>query len=768
MAGSSALLLFASVGAVLVLGTGVGSAGPAPGDYYDTVLNDQPQGYWRLGDQTPTDLGDPGALDESQNGYDGTYAAGVSLGTSSPGLYDGSTAASFPASPTPGIAVPGRNSLDVGSSDFSVELWTRTTSANGAIVSKTGGIWRDCGNGLRIASGVIAPGWTVGVQSGHLRAEVIDSDTINDLGCHKPNRVAATTASLLNDDAWHHVVVVVGRASGITLYVDGVQAGSASGATPAALTNAQPLSIGGGFNAVGAYGPWAGALADVAVYATALTADQVAAHFAAASAMLDQQDQAGALESDQAAATADESAAAAAATPQATSPAGAVDPSTYTSEVWSGAEAGADSPLRVITSTAPGTFAMTGLAVDAGSSDPVAGAAVTLTSGGTTLSTTTDADGAYAFANVPAAAGAYDLTMAAPGYGGYTQTNNAVTADQTYQMTSRLGASAQAYDETTTELAAETQDLTAVAGSYYSRSRIPATINVKMMNVYPPGSRDSHGNALNCAPQPDAAQPSPVPIKAFATPFYLLHVAPEEVGFLNLNKVGMRAFFALELNFAWFHKTQGPPYDVTNSTDSQCFRPESAVDARWRGWLQTVLRHRVAAGDGSLVPTYYRGYGNRVEACADPAYAPGGGLANQNIIAGLSNPKSSCSTHFTDWRKLARYFYSGAKLVLGQVPPHPQTGYSVAGGAITFTFKSLWSVAGTRTAWSYLLQRYDSASSRWTKLVFITENSVTGSIRQSYTYAGGSGKCQKYRVLSGSPVGWSKASNYNGGKTICA
>jgi hypothetical protein len=391
---------------------------------------------------------------------------------------------------------------------------------------------------------------------------------------------------------------------------------------------------------------------------------------------------------------------------------------------------------------------------------------VTLTSGATTISTTTDSDGAYAFVNVPASAGSFDVSMTAPSYGRYTQRNNAVTAGGTYQMTSSLGPSAQTFDETSAALAPETQDAsTAAAGTYYTQTRVPPTINVQMLDVYPPGARDAQGNSLNCAPQ--SSQPSPVPVRPFATPFYLLHVATEEVGFLRMNRVGMRAFFALALNFAWFHKTLGPPYDVTNSTISQCFRPESIVDSRWRAWLQTVLRHRLAKPDGSLVFTQYRGTGDRDKPCSHPGFPPGGAIASQNVLAGLSDPSTACP-HISDWRRLATYFYGNSRLVLGQVPPHPQTSYSVSSGSITFNFRSLWSSAGTRMAWRYLLQRYDSANARWAKIVSFSENAVSGAIRQSYTYTAGAGTCQKYRVLSGNPVGWSRASNVNGGSPICA
>jgi hypothetical protein len=323
-------------------------------------------------------------------------------------------------------------------------------------------------------------------------------------------------------------------------------------------------------------------------------------------------------------------------------------------------------------------------------------------------------------------------------------------------MTSALSSQAQSIDATATAPAVETQDTSDTStGTYYPSSRVPATISVEMLK-------------LNSDCSMSSSQPTPIPIHTYATPYYLLRVATNEVAILHLNEVGMRAFMALALNFAWIHKTKGGAYDVDNSTRYQCFRPHSAVESRWHDWMQTVLRHRLANRDGSLVFTSYRGYGNGVEACSDPKYPPGGGTANQNILAGLSDPSSKCGTHFTDWRKLATYFYAHARVVTGQVPAHPQTSFTVnKGSSITFTFKSLWSVPGTRMGWRYLLQRYNASTGHWAKIKYVVENSTNGSIQQSYTYTGGAGKCQKYRVFAGNPVGWSKASSYNSGQQIC-
>lgn len=81
----------------------------------------------------------------------------------------------------------------------------------------------------------------------------------------------------LYDDQWHHLVWVYDNGN-LTLYVDSIVVGSYSGV-------AAPQS--GGVSAIGQRADsteyFAGVLAEVAIYDTALTATRVAAHYSAAS-----------------------------------------------------------------------------------------------------------------------------------------------------------------------------------------------------------------------------------------------------------------------------------------------------------------------------------------------------------------------------------------------------------------------------------------------------------------------------------------------------
>jgi Carboxypeptidase regulatory-like domain len=91
-------------------------------------------------------------------------------------------------------------------------------------------------------------------------------------------------------------------------------------------------------------------------------------------------------------------------TPQATSVNG--QPlGTLTTDVMASDEVDAPYDLQVFTSTGSGTSALTGVATDDATGSIIPGASVTLqpSAGGSASTVTTDANGGFAFANIPAA-----------------------------------------------------------------------------------------------------------------------------------------------------------------------------------------------------------------------------------------------------------------------------------------------------------------------------------------------------------------------------
>ncbi|MGW5689074.1 RHS repeat-associated core domain-containing protein [Nonomuraea sp. NPDC003754] len=226
--------------------------------YRSSVLNSDPFGYWRLGETTGTTAADLGT-----GAGNATYQA-VTLGE--PGALSGTpdTAAGFKAGAA--VKLPA-NAIPHVADQMSVEAWFKT-SGSGVILAA----------GTSESSGVaVGPMLYVGTD-GKLRGSL--------------GTVAAPISStgVVNDGAWHHVVLTV-AGQNQTLFLDGQQAGTATGqvnewrqyATVGnGVTNAATsLAVPAGTQAF----PLQGQVDEFAVYGKPLTAAEIAGHYAARTAV---------------------------------------------------------------------------------------------------------------------------------------------------------------------------------------------------------------------------------------------------------------------------------------------------------------------------------------------------------------------------------------------------------------------------------------------------------------------------------------------------
>ncbi|GEM_PF-1525877 len=215
--------------------------------YASIIAEDNPVGYWRLGETTGTTAGD-----SSGNSRDGTYSGGVTLGEAGALVVDPDTAARFVG--TNGVVlVPDSPALKPA--QITVEAWVNSAADNpvyGTVVMKaTNSSWQD-GYGLTVP------------VAGQIEFFV-----------NSYSNSASLVATALPANTWTHLV---GTYDGmmIRLYKNGVLAGSMAYNQPIAHAS-QPFRIGSG---EGGYG-WKGALDEVAVYGSVLSADQVRAHYEA-------------------------------------------------------------------------------------------------------------------------------------------------------------------------------------------------------------------------------------------------------------------------------------------------------------------------------------------------------------------------------------------------------------------------------------------------------------------------------------------------------
>lgn len=234
-----------------------------PRTYRDAVLADGALAYWRLGELVGTS-----AFSEVGS-FTGTIGGGVLL--AQPGaLLDGNTAMQFDGVDD-FINVGDVDALEFPTGTVTFEFFAKFAdrTAQRIVIAKS-----DWANTYL--------GWTLlqnQPSAGNFRLYVRDATVL----------LGDTVTNLAYDDGqWHHVAVTVGAnwaPTATTWYVDGVAVlksvlGGTGGNTGATT---QPLRIGGSPNGPSSTYTWKGGLDEVAIYPTALTAAQIANHYALAS-----------------------------------------------------------------------------------------------------------------------------------------------------------------------------------------------------------------------------------------------------------------------------------------------------------------------------------------------------------------------------------------------------------------------------------------------------------------------------------------------------
>jgi len=233
--------------------------------YTQAVLADNPSFLWKL-DETSGST----AADATGNGSDGIYEAGTTQGQPGPITGDPQTATAFDGQSglvTSASSVPGPQT-------FSIEAWFKTST-------NTGGKLVGFGDSQ------------TGMSSNYDRHIYMMNDGQLVFGVWTGQTDTIETPRVYNDGQWHYVVATL-DSSGMKLYVDG----QLTGTNP--TTSAQGFSgywrVGGdnlngwnldpwGSNSQGTTQPYGfyfkGTIGDVAVYPYALSAAQLAAHYAA-------------------------------------------------------------------------------------------------------------------------------------------------------------------------------------------------------------------------------------------------------------------------------------------------------------------------------------------------------------------------------------------------------------------------------------------------------------------------------------------------------
>jgi hypothetical protein len=216
--------------------------------YVAAVLADSPAAYWRLDEGSGTFI-------DQIAGLVGTPTETITRQQAS-ALSDGTVAIAFDGAAA-GIDIPNTAVLNPGLGSYTIEVWMKRNGNPGAsefLFNK--GVTTAVGGEIFLS--------TVGAFTSR----------INSL-------VPVVSAAGFANNAWHHVVMVMNRAivGGGQCYIDGVASGAAVDLTPqnaVNLTGSASLLL--GRRAAGNF--FGGSLDEVAWYTHALTAAQVANHYA--------------------------------------------------------------------------------------------------------------------------------------------------------------------------------------------------------------------------------------------------------------------------------------------------------------------------------------------------------------------------------------------------------------------------------------------------------------------------------------------------------
>jgi len=252
------------VGAAVTFATTARLAGRVGASYEDEVLADSPLLYLRLGESSGTT-----ATDSSGNGYDGTYAAGVTLGAT--GLVGDADTAITPSSSNANQCYVTNATVSTNITDeHTIEVWVKLNDATA--------------NALQIFADktALSPNsnrqWYIGWEN---RSSQGSPQRLQWGWWSGLNSTLTYAAAGLGDtlEAGAHIVITTSDTNGIKMYVNGSEV-TTSGSGVGNITNTLQLTVGG--SAAGTSFRTQGTVDEFAFYDSELSSTRVAAHYNAA------------------------------------------------------------------------------------------------------------------------------------------------------------------------------------------------------------------------------------------------------------------------------------------------------------------------------------------------------------------------------------------------------------------------------------------------------------------------------------------------------
>ncbi|TFC83440.1 LamG-like jellyroll fold domain-containing protein [Cryobacterium sp. TMT3-29-2] len=231
-------------------------------DYPSQVIQDGAKLYWRL-----DEVSGPWAQDKSGatvSGLNGLYKNGVTYGAGGAIAGDADTSVAFNG--TDGYVWSDQQAA--APTTYTIETWIKTTTTRGGKIIGFGNGRPHTGNGGTRLSGS---------YDKHI---YMDNQGRLTFGVYIGRPETIRTASSYNDDAWHHIVATQ-SGTGMKMFVDGVRVGQ--NATSTSQQYSGNWHVGGdnlnGWPNQPSSAFFGGQIDDTAVYASALSAAQIAQHY---------------------------------------------------------------------------------------------------------------------------------------------------------------------------------------------------------------------------------------------------------------------------------------------------------------------------------------------------------------------------------------------------------------------------------------------------------------------------------------------------------
>lgn len=220
-------------------------------NYRQEVLGDGPMAYWRLGE-----IRGNTAHDESTNKFNGTYTTttGITYGGLGVIASDPNTVIVFAGSSNSYVQLPSSTGLNI-TGDLTVEAWVRPDSTNAfqTICARGGG-------------GTTQLQWLLVLE-----------DLIPRFYCGSGTGLIAAAGTILTTGVWYHLVGTYTASSGVRLQRNGAAPTTSTGTLPSLLSETTGPRIG---YRPDNFGPFVGAIDEVAVYNIVLSTARSAKHYA--------------------------------------------------------------------------------------------------------------------------------------------------------------------------------------------------------------------------------------------------------------------------------------------------------------------------------------------------------------------------------------------------------------------------------------------------------------------------------------------------------